>query len=255
VKDFLIKIDKKFFFSFFINFYKSFSLNITTKNLNKSYENRSTHYYSQKKINLISELCVKHGSDKGYVDFNIQTPYFWRPRNYSEFYFKMFHHCREHFKLVFECGLGTNNINIPSNMTSGGKPGASLKVWRDYFVNAEIFGADIDKEILFNSERIKTFEVDQTNKESIKNMWNKINLENFDLIIDDGLHNYEAGITLFKNSFDKLKKDGIYIIEDVSNKYLEHLIDDLKEFNPEVVILNSRLNIRTDNNLICFRKY
>ena len=255
MKDFLIKIDTKFFFSFFTNFYKSFSLNITTKNLNKSYENRSTYYYSSKKINPISELCFKHGSDKGYVDFKIQTPYFWKPRNYSEFYFKMFHHCREHFKLVFECGLGTNNIYIPSNMTSGGKPGASLKVWRDYFVNAEIFGADIDKEILFNSERIKTFEVDQTNKESIKNMWNKINLENFDLIIDDGLHNYEAGITLFKNSFDKLKKDGIYIIEDVSNKYLEHLIDDLKEFNPEVVILKSRLNIRTDNNLICFRKY
>ena len=209
----------------------------------------------QKKKNPISELCFKYGSDKGYLDFKIETPYFWKPRNYSEFYFKTFHHCREHVKLVFECGLGTNNVNIPSNMTSGGKPGASLKVWRDYFINAEIIGADIDKNILFNSERIKTFEVDQTNQESIKNMWNKINLKNFDLIIDDGLHNYEAGVTLFKNSFDKLKKDGIYIIEDVSNKYLEDIINNLKDFNPEVVILKSKFNIRTDNNLICFRKY
>ena len=140
-------------------------------------------------------------------------------------------------------------------MTTGGKPGASLKVWRDYFINAEIIGADVDKDILFNSDRIKTFEVDQTNEQSIKNMWNKINLKNFDLIIDDGLHNYEAGITLFKNSFDRLKKDGIYIIEDVSNKYLEDIINNLKDFNPEVVILNSKVNIRTDNNLICFRKY
>lgn len=209
----------------------------------------------QKKKNPISELCFKYGSDKGYLDFKIETPYFWKPRNYSEFYFKTFHHCREHVKLVFECGLGTNNVNIPSNMTSGGKPGASLKVWRDYFINAEIIGADIDKDILFNSERIKTYEVDQTNQESIKNMWNKIDLKNFDLIIDDGLHNYEAGVTLFKNSFDRLKKDGIYIIEDVSNKYLEDIIDNLKDFNPEVVILKSKFNIRTDNNLICFRKY
>ena len=140
-------------------------------------------------------------------------------------------------------------------MTAGGKPGASLKVWRDYFVNGEIFGADIDKNILFNSERIKTFEVDQTNKESIQNMWKKIKVENFDLIIDDGLHNYEAGVTLFRNSFQKLRKNGVYIIEDVSNKYLDRIIDDLKEFDPEVAILNSSLNIRTDNNLICFRKY
>lgn len=254
MKNFFIRLDTNYFSSFFLNIYKSYSLNTSTKILNKNYENRSLNYYNSNKHNLISELCYKHGSDKGYLDFKEKTPYFWKPRNYSEFYFQLFNHCKENVKLVFECGLGTNNINIPSNMTLGGKPGASLKVWRDYFLNAEIFGADIDKDILFNSERIKTFEVDQTKEDSIKNMWNKINLNNFDLIIDDGLHNYEAGITLFKNSFDKLKKNGIYIIEDVSNKYLHDLIHELNEFNPEVVILKSNLYFRTDNNLICIRK-
>ena len=39
---------------------------------------------------------------------------------------------------MFECGLGTNNPNLKSNMTENGIPGASLRVWRDYFFNAKI---------------------------------------------------------------------------------------------------------------------
>ena len=41
-------------------------------------------------------------------------------------------------KLVFECGLGTNNPDLQGNMTVDGMPGASLRVWRDYFKNAQI---------------------------------------------------------------------------------------------------------------------
>ena len=237
-----------------MNLYRSISINKTITKLNKENENTSSYYYNKGKKNPISELCVKHGSDKGYIDFFSKTPYTWRPRNYAEFYFKLFDHCKDQVKLIFECGIGSNNVNIESNMTSGGKPGASLKVWKDYFVNAEVYGADIDKDILFNSDRIKTFEVDQTSKESINKMWREINKKDFDIIIDDGLHNYEAGITLFENSYDRLRKNGIYIIEDVSNKYLFQLMESLKGYNPEVAILRSNLNHRNDNNLICIRK-
>jgi hypothetical protein len=45
-------------------------------------------------------------------------------------------------------------------MSGGGKPGASLYVWRDFFPNAYIFGADIDKEVLFNDKRITTGYID-----------------------------------------------------------------------------------------------
>ena len=37
---------------------------------------------------------------------------------------------------IFEIGLGTNNIDTPSNMGKDGSPGASLRAWRDYFPNA-----------------------------------------------------------------------------------------------------------------------
>ena len=42
-------------------------------------------------------------------------------------------------------------------MNINGKPGASLRAWRDYFENALIYGADIDKNILFKENRINTF--------------------------------------------------------------------------------------------------
>ena len=59
-------------------------------------------------------------------------------------------------------------------MTLNGKPGASLKVWKDYFVNAQIFGADIDRNILFKEDRIETYHVNQLDQESIIKMWNNI---------------------------------------------------------------------------------
>ena len=76
---------------------------------------------------------------------------------------------------------------IKSSMGSIGKPGASLRMWKDYF-QYNIYGADIDRDILFNEERINTYYVDQLNTESIKSMWKDIGLNDFDIIIDDGLH-------------------------------------------------------------------
>jgi 23S rRNA U2552 (ribose-2'-O)-methylase RlmE/FtsJ len=139
-------------------------------------------------------------------------------------------------------------------MTSSGKPGASLRVWRDYFVNSAVFGADIDKNILFEEDRIKTFYVDQLNENSIKEMWSNINKSNFDIIFDDGLHTFEAGMTMFINSFDKLRKNGIYIIEDVNFVYLKKLAESLSKYNPEIIALNDNNIERGDNNLILIRK-
>ena len=50
-------------------------------------------------------------------------------------------------------------------------------------------------------------------------MWNR-SIKEFDLIIDDGLPLTKQQ-KLYLNSFNKLKKGGIYIIEDVSNSFLK----------------------------------
>jgi hypothetical protein len=127
-------------------------------------------------------------------------------------------------------------------------------VWRDYFKNSLIYGGDIDKEILFEEDRIKTFYLDQLNEHSIKEMWSNINKSNFDIIFDDGLHSFEAGLTMFSYSFDKLRKNGIYIIEDVGFKYLKKLADALSKYNPEIIVLNDNNTKCGNNNLILIRK-
>ena len=143
-------------------------------------------------------------------------------------------------------------------MGEKGKPGASLRAWRDYFYKAVIYGADIDKKILFEEDRIKTFYVDQSNSQSVKEMWKKINQKNFDLIIDDGLHTFHGAKSLFENSINHLKQDGIYIIEDAQNSDLlnfkNYFDNSLDKFNYNILNLINAKNPKSNNNLIEIRK-
>ena len=263
-------IDKNFFFSLLKkirNNIHTFILRKLKKNnfyLEKRFTFKNISFFENNK-NLISELCEIYGSDKGYLDLNTAKNFSNQPHSYANFYYNIFNHCKDYIKLVFEVGIGTNNPNLPSSMGTNYKPGASLRVWKDYFVNAQIYGADVDKNILFNNEdRIHTYYVDQLNTNSIKEMWNNIKKNDFDIIIDDGLHTFEANINFFQNSFDKLKKNGIYIIEDVNYKNLNIITEKLKNFKPEIILLNSSqfkkpyftngIGIGVGENLIIFRK-
>lgn len=203
-----------------------------------------------------TELCTimeKYGSDKGSTDLRG-----WH--NYTLYYYELFKNIRFEKMRIFELGLGTNNIHLASNMGANGKPGASLRGWKDFFPNSLIFGADIDKDILFEEERIKTYFCDQTKKDIIQNMWNHNDLtENFDIIIDDGLHQFDANIIFFENSIKKLKKNGIYIIEDIKNSELDLFkskMDEYKNINDNLIIYINILHHHNnwDNSLIIIHK-
>ena len=174
-----------------------------------------------------NDLCTimhKYGSDKG-------APNNTGWHNYTTFYHALFSPIRNESLRVFELGLGTNNISLPSNMGANGKPGASLRAWREYFPNASVFGADIDKDILFNEDRIRTFYCDQLSPEIIKNMWTDSDLvDEFDIIIEDGLHTFEANKCFFENSIHKLKKRGVYIIEDINRESFDKINEEVEKW-------------------------
>ena len=243
------KIKSEFYQLTRIVFHKRF----VKKIMNKT-DHNNISILNNNRNNILSELCEKYGSDKGYTKFDKKSIWPWKPHTYTNVYDNLFNHCRDGVKLVFECGIGTTNEKIPCNMSEDGKPGASLRVWKEYFSNAEIYGADIDKNVLFFENRIKTYHVDQLDEKKIREMWSQINKKEFDLIIDDGLHSYDAAKTLFLNSIDKLKKGGIYIIEDVSNSYFEKLFTELEKFNPEGIILFDKNQFWYGNILIIIRK-
>lgn len=177
--------------------------------------------------------------------------------NYTKYYDVIFNHMRTKEISLFELGLGTNNIEIKSNMGINGVPGASIFGWQEYFINGHIFGADIDTGCLFNTEKIKTFYCDQTNPWIIKQLWDNKYLDfQFDIIIEDGLHTFDANVLFFENSYHKLKKDGIYIIEDINNDEIPNWINIFKEYETkfpqfkfELINLYCDYN-HTDNNLI-----
>ena len=115
---------------------------------------------------------------------------------------------------ILEIGLGTNDPKVVSSMGLSGKPGASVKGFKDTFTKSKIFGADIDKKILFSEERIKTFFVDQNNLETFKNITDNVK-EEFDLIIDDGLHYQLSNLNTLLFALNNLKINGFFIIEDI----------------------------------------
>jgi hypothetical protein len=114
-----------------------------------------------------------------------------------------------------EIGLGTPNIDVPSNMGPGGRPGASLRAFRDWAPNAVVVGADVDDRVLFSEERITTYFVDQTAPDTLKSLGMRFARESFDVLIDDGLHTPEANLKFLEFALPLMKPEGAIVIEDV----------------------------------------
>lgn len=160
-------------------------------------------------VNLLAptEMCrvmADFGSDKA-------------KNRYTPVYSALFNDRRGLPLCIFELGLGSNNLNVLSNMGVFGAPGASLRGWRQLFPHALVYGADIDRRILFEEDRIKTFYCDQLEAASIREMWSHADLRGgADIIIEDGLHTFEANISFLQESLEHLCPGGIYVVEDIA---------------------------------------
>lgn len=164
----------------------------------------------------------KYGSDKGPRKGNTTH------HTYTREYHELFKDKTGADLNVFELGLGTNNPNFSCNMGVHGKPGASLRGWREYFSQAKIYGADIDTGVLFQEDRIHTMYCDQTVPSVIRAMWEP--LPDMEIIIDDGLHVFEANVTFFENSIHKLTPTGTFIIEDINHADIPRFHQKMEEW-------------------------
>jgi hypothetical protein len=166
--------------------------------LERRTERRLMYFFEdyEKEVEYFTLLCCKYGTDK--VDLN-----------YTPFYVSHFRNIRNEIKSVLEIGI------------SGGN---SLRVWRDYFPNALIYGIDCDNKYIFNEERIKTFKADQSNREHLVPLMRQIG--EVDIIIDDGGHTMQQQQISLGCLFPFVKGGGYYIIEDLSTSMMS-----VKEFN------------------------
>lgn len=200
----------------------------------------------------LCRIMTSYGSDKG--DHH--------NHNYTTVYSVLLEAFRDRPVKVFELGLGTNNPEIPSSMGINGRPGASLRAWREYLPDADVYGADIDRTVLFEEGRIKTFYCNQLDPMSIADLWSQPNIRaGVDIIIEDGLHTFEANTSFLEGSLEHLRPGGIYIVEDISSKMIARWRAQVetvytKRYQPYEFVL-ARLpsvSIHTNNNLLIVRR-
>lgn len=150
----------------------------------------------------LEQLFKAHGSDKSTV------------HNYHLLYAAILDaHASRAFNML-EIGMGTNHVDTPSNMGRKGRPGASLRAFRDCFAKASVYGADVDDRILFQEDRIVTHVVDQTRMDSFDQLaqWLAPSMQ---LIIDDGLHAPHSNLNTVLFALRKLGSGGWLVVEDI----------------------------------------
>lgn len=112
--------------------------------------------------------------------------------------------------------LRNKNINF---LELGILNGSSLKVWENYFENANIVGLDIDpSKSRYETDKTKVYIGSQSDKNLIDRIKNDYP-DGFDVILDDASHINELTIESFNLLFPHLKRGGYYIIEDTHCTY------------------------------------
>lgn len=109
--------------------------------------------------------------------------------------------------------IKNENLNV---LEIGIFKGESLKLLKNYFINSNIYGVDINK-FETNEDRIKTFQMNQVDFEAFKTNFKNLK---FDVIIDDGSHITQHQIDTFTFLFNNMLVDGgLYVIEDLHTSF------------------------------------
>jgi len=114
---------------------------------------------------MLTDIADKYDTDKG--SRCSHNP----PLNFTPIYEMMLGKMRKKPLKILEIGVANGN---------------SLRMWAEYFPKAQIFGADIDDKSYLNTDRIKTFRCDQSDRASLKRLIAQTG--DVDIIIEDGSH-------------------------------------------------------------------
>ena len=173
-------------------------------------------------MDSLSKLGKKYGTDK------------IGKHNYLPVYYDLFKDRTNEIKKVLEIGVGE---------------GAGLRMWRDFFPKAVVYGAEIDLHrvtALMDEDRIHVHPCDQS-KEADLNDFVRLTGKDLDLVVDDGSHKPEDQVFTALYFLPLLKEGAIYVIEDVAD------LNILAEFE-EYVAMIKQCGKRYDDRLIIIQK-
>lgn len=100
----------------------------------------------------------------------------------------------------------------------GVKDGSSLRMWRTYFRDGQIFGLDIkEKSRKHEEERVRIFIGDQKDPVLLDQVADEGGP--FDIVLDDGSHQAEDQQQTLRHLWPHVKPGGFYVMEDVHTSY------------------------------------
>jgi len=164
-------------------------------------------------MNILEELGLKYGTDK------------IGKHNYLPHYYDMFKDRRNTVKKVLEIGVGE---------------GAGLRMWRDFFPNAMIYGAEIDESRIFKDDRIEVVKCDQSEKDDLEYLYEQTGTD-IDLVVDDGSHKPEDQVFTAWKLMLMLDTIVTYVIEDVADLTIK---DQLGNYDTQVIECGKRYDDR-----------
>ncbi|HEX9334765.1 MAG TPA: class I SAM-dependent methyltransferase [Pseudonocardiaceae bacterium] len=144
----------------------------------------------------LAELASRHGSCKWGAH--------WGPTHYERYLAPL----RDRRIKILEIGVGGHHV------APGGE---SLRMWRDYFPRAQIYGVDLYDKRDVAEQRIRIFQGDQSDKRFLAELVAETGP--VDIVIDDGSHVNDHVLTAFRFLFPHLTDGGLYLIEDLQSSY------------------------------------
>ena len=152
-------------------------------------------------------MSTIHNLGKKFRTDKIDSNHTYKNMSYCDIYERYFDKIRYKVKKFVEIGI---------------KDGCSLRMWKEYFPNATIYGIDIDPRCKkFEEDRIKCYIGDQNCETFLLKM--KGIIGKYDILLDDGSHITEHQIKSFNILYENCKENGFYIIEDLRCSYEECL--------------------------------
>ncbi len=161
----------------------------------------------------LAELAEKYGTDKGRSGPSKR----WAGHNYVDVYEGYFFTLRGERIRLLEIGLGVSGSHSGAHIATGTNAdgGASLRMWRDYFTEAEhFFGIDINPALHLADDRTTIYQGDQNDRGAMERIAAEIGA-GVDIVIDDGSHNAQHQQISLETFLPIVKPGGLYIVEDL----------------------------------------
>ena len=220
----LRKILRKILYKKILKFYLIFKSQTLTNNTDKKFNKIQIDTSDS-----FSELCKiskNLSCDKSIFNQGAR-------HSYTSIYDLLFHQIKNERLTFGEIGILKNE---------------SIKLFREYFLNANIIGFEYDQRLINSALKdelngVEYIQMDVSKRESIRQKFSLIK-DKFDILIDDSTHEFKDQINIINEAIPFIKSNGFLIIEDIYEYYNEERyfleLKHLKKYFSKIYFIKSK---------------